>query len=156
MSQVLILGSIVLGVAAMQGRRFSYAAFVVVGLLYFPARVGFSLSPRACQVVLDLPLALHSLTNYPHIILFTIFFVISTRQFLATTRSTFFLSGLMTLVMGALVEAAEGITGRGNCRLRDLIPDLAGAVIGAAGVYGWAKLRTVVLTRRERKVSRHA
>ncbi len=53
----------------MCGRRFAYAAFVVVGLLYFPARVGFHLSPRVCQVALDVPLALHSLTNYPHIIL---------------------------------------------------------------------------------------
>ena len=118
----------------MRGGRFAYAAYVVVGLLYFPARVGFQLSPRACQVALDVPLALHSLTNYPHIILFTIFFVISTRQFRATTRSTFLLAGLMTLVMGALVEAAEGITGRGNCRLRDLIPDSVGAVIGAVGM----------------------
>jgi len=140
----------------MRGRRFAYAAFVVVGLLYFPARVGFHLSPRACQVALDVPLALHSLTNYPHIILFTIFFVMSTRQFLASTGSTFLLAGLMTLVMGALVEAAEGITGRGNCRLRDLIPDSAGAVIGAVGVYFWAKARTFVLSRRERTVSGHA
>ena len=153
MSQVLILASIALGVAAMRGRRFAYAAFVVVGLLYFPARVGFHLSPQACQVALDAPLALHSLTNYPHIILFTIFFVISTRQFRATTHSTFLLAGLMTLVMGALVEAGEGITGRGNCRLRDLIPDSAGAVIGAVCVYYWAKIRTVVLNRRERTAS---
>ena len=156
MSQVLILASIVLGVAAMQGRHFAYVAYVVVGLLYFPARVGFHLSPQACQIALDVPLALYSLTNYPHIILFAIFFVISTRQFRATTRSTFFMAGLMTLVMGALVEAAEGITGRGNCRLRDLIPDSAGAVMGAVGVYCWAKIRTVVVSRRERTVSGHA
>jgi hypothetical protein len=40
----------------------------------------------------------------------------------------------MTLAMGALVELAEGITGRGHCRLRDLIPDSAGALAGAAFV----------------------
>jgi hypothetical protein len=156
MSQVLIFASIALGIAAMRGRRFAYAAFVVVGLLYFPARVGFYLSPRDCQVALDVPLALHWLTNYPHIILFTIFFVMSTRQFRATTRSTCLLAGLMALVMGALIEAAEGITGTGNCRLRDLIPDSAGAVIGAVSVYCWARIRTVVLSRDERTVSGHA
>lgn len=52
------------------------------------------------------------------------------------------LAGLITLAMGALVEAAEGMTGEGNCRLRDLVPDLAGALIGALAVYGWAKIKT--------------
>jgi hypothetical protein len=114
MSQVLILASIVLGIAAMCGLRLAYAAFVVVGLLYFPARVGFHLSPRACQFALDVPLAFHSLTNYPHILLFTIFFVMTTRQFRSITRSTLLLAGLMALVMGALVETAEGIAGTGT------------------------------------------
>jgi hypothetical protein len=126
----------------MRGWRLAYAAFAIVGVLYLPARVGFHLSPRACQIAFGIPLALQSLTNYSHIILFTIFFVMSTRQFRATTRSTLFLAGLMALVMGALVEAAEGITGRGNCRLRDLIPDSAGAVIGAVSVYCWTRIRS--------------
>ena len=140
MSQALILASIALGIAALRGRRVAYKAFVIVGLLYFPTRVQFQLSPRACQIALDIPLALHSLTNYPHIVLFTVFFVISANQFPAITASTFLLTGLMTLGMGVLVEAAEGVTGAGNCRLRDLVPDCAGAVIGAAILYGWDKL----------------
>jgi hypothetical protein len=156
MSHVLFLASITFGIAAMCGRRVAYAAFVVVGLLYFPARVGFHLSPRACQVTLDVPLAFYSLTNYPHIILFTIFTVMTTRQFRTTTRSTVLLAGLMALVMGALVEAAEGITGSGNCRLRDLIPDSAGAVIGVVSVFCWARIRGIVPSRRERPVSGHA
>jgi hypothetical protein len=32
---------------------------------------------------------------------------------------------IATLTVGALVEIAEGVTGAGNCRLRDLIPDSA-------------------------------
>lgn len=156
MSHVLMYASIALGVAALRGWRVAYAAFVVVGLLYFPARVGFHLSPRACQLALDVPLALLSLTNSPHILLFTLFFVMSARQFRTTTRSTLILAGLMTLVMGAFVEMAEGVTGRGNCRLRDLIPDSVGAITGAMSMCGWAKMRAAVRGRRERTVSGHA
>jgi hypothetical protein len=32
--------------------------------------------------------------------------------------------------MGALLELAEGISGLHHCRLRDLLPDAAGAVLG--------------------------
>lgn len=60
----------VLGILALRGVRWAYVTFVVLGLLYFPARIGFRLDPRACQLAIDLPLALFSLTNYAHIGLF--------------------------------------------------------------------------------------
>jgi hypothetical protein len=148
--QFLILASFAFGVAALRGRRFAYGVFVAAGLLYFPARVAFHLSPRACEIAFDLPMALHSLTNYPHIVLFALFFVMSRAQFHEDTRTTFLWAALMTLVMGALVEAAEGITGRGNCRFRDFVPDSAGALIGAGSVYSWIKFKTLLLDRRER------
>jgi hypothetical protein len=43
--------------------------------------------------------------------------------------------------MGVLVELAEGATGRGHCRLRDLIPDFAGAMLGAAALITWRRIR---------------
>jgi hypothetical protein len=95
-------------------------------------------------------MALHSLTNYPHIELFALFFVMTRAQFHEDTRTTFLWSALMTLAMGGLVEAAEGITGTGNCRLHDFVPDSAGALIGAGSVYSWIKFKTVVLDLRER------
>ena len=42
---------------------------------------------------------------------------------------------------GIYVEVAEGITGRGHCRLRDLVPDAAGALLGALVLVSMRKLR---------------
>jgi hypothetical protein len=36
---------LVLGILALRGIRWAYAAYVLLGLLYFPARVGFRLNP---------------------------------------------------------------------------------------------------------------
>jgi hypothetical protein len=41
-----------------------------------------------------------------------------------------------------LVELAEGISGNGHCRLRDLIPDTVGIILGAGLVFLWNKIRT--------------
>jgi hypothetical protein len=137
----------VLAILALRGVRWAYVAFILVGLLYFPAKVGFHLSPRACQLALDLPLARFSLTNYPHIVMFALFFVITSAQFRMDTRWAFLWAGLATLVMGALVEIGEGVTGRGNCRLRDLVPDCAGALLGAAIVFSWHRARAEFRSR---------
>jgi hypothetical protein len=120
-----------LGVLALRGVRWAYVAFVVLGLLYFPAKVGFRLAPRPCQLAFDIPLAIHSLTNYAHVVLFAVFFVMTTAQFRLSNRPAFAWSALVTIVMGALVEVAQGVTGEGNCRLRDLIPDAAGILVGS-------------------------
>src|SRR3989442_14369897 len=48
---------------------------------------------------------------------------------------------LATLLVGALVEIAEGMTGRGHCRVRDLVPDAAGAVGAALLLAVWSRLR---------------
>jgi hypothetical protein len=122
---------LVLGLLALRGVRWAYAAFVVLGLLYFPAKVGFRLAPRPCQIAFDLPLALHSLTNYGHIVLFALFFVMTSAQFRVSNRRAFAWSAAATIVMGALVEVAQGVTGEGNCRARDLIPDGVGILVGS-------------------------
>jgi VanZ family protein len=48
---------------------------------------------------------------------------------------------LVSVAMGTLVELAQGITGRGHYRLRDLIPDAAGIMVGFGIVYLWNRLR---------------
>ena len=138
-----VLVFFVLGILSLRGVRWAYVTFVVLGLLYFPVSVGFRLDPRACQLAIDLPLALFSLTNYAHMGLFALFFVITSAQLRMVTQSALVRAGLATLVMGALVEIAQGITGNGNCRLRDLVPDSAGAFLGTAIVFLWNKTRTL-------------
>ena len=131
---LLALLRLALGLLALRGIRWAYAAFVALGLFYFPAKVGFRLAPRPCQLAFDIPLAVHSLTNYSHIVLFALFFVMTSAQFRASNRRAFIWSAAATLAMGALVEVAQGVTGEGNCRLRDLIPDSVGILVGSVVV----------------------
>jgi VanZ family protein len=133
---------LVLAAMSLRRKRWAYVAFVLLGLFYFPAKVGFHLSPRACDFALDVPLAIFSLTNYAHIILLSLFFVMTSAQLRRVGWSTMVWTGAITLAMGGLVELAEGVTGSGHCRLRDLVPDAAGAVLGAAIVAVWWQVRT--------------
>ena len=119
-----------LGILSLRGARWSYVAFIILGLLYFPMKVDFRLEPHPCELTLDIPLAIYSLTNYPHIVLFALFFVMSSAQFRVSDWRSFIWPFLATIVMGILVEGAEGVTGQGHCRLRDLIPDAVGALCG--------------------------
>jgi hypothetical protein len=130
-----------LAILALRGRRWAYAAWVFLALLFFPARVGFRIEPRSCELALDVPLALYSLTNYKHVIMFAWFFVVSRAQFRSGVAAPLLWAALATMAMGVAVEAGEGVTGRGHCRLRDLVPDAAGALLGAAIVELWARLR---------------
>jgi hypothetical protein len=136
---------VVLAVLALRGVRAAYVAFMALGLLYFPARVGFRLHPRACETALDARLAALSLGNHPHIVLFALCYVLSLPQFRGPRR--WLCAGAATLVMGALVELAEGITGQGHCRLRDLVPDATGAALGALVMLAWGGARDAVRVR---------
>ena len=121
---------LVLAVLALRGVRWAYVAFILLGLLYFPAKAGFRFDPHPCELTFGVSLAIHSLTNYAHIVLFTLFYVITSAQFRKSNWTPFIWAALITIVMGALVEIAEGVTGQGHCRSRDLIPDAAGGLFG--------------------------
>ncbi len=144
MRSLAVFSFVLLAVLSMRGVRVAYVLFVGLALAYFPARAGFALEPRPCQLVFDAQLAVFSLTNYAHTILFALFFVMSYAQVGESGRSrraAFVVAGLATLLMGALVEVAQGVTGAGNCRLRDLIPDSVGIVVGALIVTLWLGTR---------------
>jgi hypothetical protein len=131
---------VVLVILALRGARWAYLTFIAVGLAYFPMHVGFDFRPRACELTFGPQLAVHSLKNVPHIILFGIFFVISAVHFRVSRKTDermLILATIATLAVGALVEIAEGVTGAGNCRLRDLIPDSAGVLLGALAIVAW-------------------
>jgi hypothetical protein len=121
----------VLAVIALRGKRWAYLAFVVLGLLYFPAQTQFRVRAPTCEQVLPTTSALLlSLQNYVLIALFAAFCWMSWVQF-ARSKARFVWAVLATVLAGVLVEVAEDMTGRGSCRLRDLVPAGAGAV-GAA------------------------
>jgi hypothetical protein len=129
---------VVLGALAFRPSRWAYSAFVALGILFFPARVGFHFHPQPCECALDAPLALFSLTNYGHIWRFAFFFLMTSAQVRSRHLRSQLLIALGTvLAMGIYVELAEGLTGEGHCRLRDLVPDLAGAVLGAVLLMLW-------------------
>lgn len=132
-----------LAVLALRGVRPAYAAFIVVSLTYFPARAGFDFQPRACDLTIDGQSALLALGKQAHIVLFALFFLLSSAQTgpKPSDRAVLLFASAATLVMGALVEIAQGVTGAGNCRLRDLIPDSAGILLGAAALIVWRRLR---------------
>ena len=133
-----IIVFVVLGALAFRPTRWAYFTFVALGLLFFPAHVGFHFNPQPCECTLNLPLALFSLTNYKHIALFAIFFLMTSAQIRGSRpRIHLLVASGAVLAMGTHVELAEGLTGQGHCRLRDLVPDIAGAVLGAVLLMLW-------------------
>ncbi len=141
MKLLIYLGFLVLGILSLRGVRWAYVTFVILGLLYFPASMGFRLNPQPCELVPNIPLAIYSLTNYAHIVLFVLFFLMTSAQFRMSQWSGYAWSAVACMAMGTLVELAEGISGTHHCRLRDLIPDAAGVVIGAGIVFLWNRMR---------------
>jgi hypothetical protein len=110
-------------------RRWAYAAYMLVGILRIPARVGFHLMPPACDLRLTSQNLAASLTKVPHIWLFGFFFLLTVAQFDRVTRKTVAWSFFATVVLGLLVELEEGATRTGNCRITDVAPDALGALI---------------------------
>jgi hypothetical protein len=136
MMLALRIASLACGLLAFFGIRPAYVTYIVLSLLYFPLQVGFEFHPRACQMAISPDLALQSLTNWGHVVLFGIFYLMTMAQFRLRNASAFAWSACIVIVMGALVEIAEGTTGARNCRLRDLVPDAAGAALGFLVVRG--------------------
>lgn len=142
-----ILMFLVLAVLAMRGARWAYAAFVVLLLLYFPWSRGFHLDPHRCDLTVDLPLALQSLSNFAHITMFSIFFLMTMGQLRMAGWQRFGWSIALTLAMGAAVEIAEGLSGAHHCKTVDLIPDLMGALLGLMVVFLGGMIASAKLSR---------
>jgi VanZ family protein len=62
-------------------------------------------------------------------------------QFRMNHWSAFAWAALVSITMGVLVEVAEHISGNGHCRLRDLIPDAVGIMLGSGTVFLWNRMR---------------
>ena len=119
-----------LGIPAMRGVRWAYAAFVGLLLLSFPASMGFRLDPRPCELMFDLRLAVQSLSNYAHITLFFFFFLMTAKQLRMSGWQLWGWSFGLTMAMGAALEISQGLSGNHHCKTVDLIPDFIGAILG--------------------------
>lgn len=108
--------------------RCAYGALIVQALWHFPARSGFRFFAPQCEWTFGPALAAHSLTNYAHIILFALFFLLTRAQFRGY-RHALAASAAICMTMGLFVELAQAVTRAGHCRMRDLIPDVVGAAI---------------------------
>ena len=117
---------------ALRVSRWTYAIVFPLSLLYFPLKAGGVHAVR-CEWTFTPRLAVYSLGNMPHTIGLAIFFMLSVAQ-LRNVKHAMAWSFLACFVLGFLVEIAEGATGIHHCRMRDLIPDMDGACIGAVAV----------------------
>ena len=133
-----------LAILTLRGKRWAYFAFVVLGLLYFPAQTHFRVHVPKCEQLLPtIQVLVLSLHNYAYIALFAGFYWMSWVQFgRSDARGVWAL--VATLLVAALVEIAEGMTGGGrgqvHCRVRDLVPDAAGALGAALLLAVWSRL----------------
>src|SRR5207245_4570593 len=96
--------------------------------------------PKCEHRILTMLIVFLSLHNYAYIALFAGFYWMSWVQFRKTEARVVW-ALLATLLVGALVEVAEGMTGRGHCRVRDLVPNAAGALGAALLLAVWSRLR---------------
>ena len=132
MRQLAAIVHVLLAAIAIFGVRWAYIAYVLTAIAALPARTGFRLVTPRCETVPTLAYALYSFTNYAHVVLFGIFFLITLAQFRSKDRRAFAWSFAAVIVMGLIIELEEGATRTGNCRMRDLIPDSAGAIIAVS------------------------
>src|SRR5687767_15940634 len=102
---------LVLAFLAVRGARWAYIAFVLMIPLSFPAFTGFRVDPKPCELAFDLPLAVQSLSNYPHILLFAFFFLVTTKHFRLSGWSSWGWSIGLTMAMVAAMEIAQGLSG---------------------------------------------
>ncbi|HXO84173.1 MAG TPA: hypothetical protein VN803_01480, partial [Gemmatimonadales bacterium] len=135
----------VLALFALRGKRWAYFGVVLLGLAYFPAQAQFHVHVPKCEQVLPTVQQLVPLLhNYAYIALFAGFYWISWVQFRDADARTIW-ALLATLLAAVLVEVAEGMTGGGrgqaHCRVRDLVPDAAGALGASVLLAIWARLR---------------
>ena len=122
---------------------------MLVALLRIPSRVGFRLAVPVCDTNLTLANAGLSMTKVPHMALFAIFFVLTALQFEQLNERALTWSLLATAALGVIVELEEGASRTGNCRLTDVLPDIAGALIAGAGL-----MSVMIVRNRVRRASK--
>lgn len=133
-----IIAWVVLFALALRGARWAYAVFLVLAFVWIPARTGFHLRPPPCQFRFTRDSVLNSIVKYKHICLWGAFFLMTWVQ-IRRVRHALLISAVATIAVGILIELEEGATGTGICRATDLLPDGAGALVGAIIATFWRR-----------------
>ena len=131
-------------------RRWIYGAYMLVAVLRIPARVHLRFVAPRCDTRLTLQNASLSMTKVPHMVLFALFFTLTLLQFDRVSVRAFSWSFVATATLGLLVELQEGATRTGNCRLTDVLPDIAGAAMAGSILLALFLLRSSALRRTRR------
>lgn len=124
-------------VLALRGSRWAYVAYLVFAIGFLPARAGFQLAPFTCELNVSVASALFSLQNGMHIVLSTLVAMMTMAQFKERRGVAAGTAVAVTVALGLIAELEQGAFAQGHCRMRDLVPDLAGAVLGALALVSW-------------------
>ncbi len=101
------------------------------GLALFSRECGLQTEPKPCELIHNIPLAIHSLTNYRHIVLFVLFFLMSSAQFRMSQWS-----GYAWAALACIDGATRGISAG---RLRDRALPLARSNSRRGGSIDWRR-----------------
>ena len=143
-----LMAFLALAILAVRGRRWAYIAFALTIPLSFLAFAGFRGDPNTCELAFDLPFIVHALPNYPHIVMFAFFFMVTAGHFRFCGWQLWTWGIGLTMAMGAAMEIAQGLSGgTHHCKAVDLVPDFIGALLGLMLVFGRTVLRDRVHRR---------
>lgn len=112
--------------------RGAYVIFVLWALTRIPSRTNYELVAPSCDLWPAGEDWRGSLTNWPHMILFGLFFFITWLQFRGRPSVRLGAAAAVTLVFSAVIELEQGATRTGNCEIHDLLPNLIGVSMVAA------------------------
>lgn len=147
MSTLAAAGLVALGLLALRRVRWAYLGFVVLAVLWIPARTRFRLRAPECDLAITLENAAGSLTNIAHVMLFGVFFAVTVVQFGGSSASRIVKASAATLLFGATIELMQGATRTGNCQLHDLLPDGVAVILAAGLVVLWDRVSRAVRKR---------
>jgi VanZ family protein len=129
----------VLAFFSFRGSRWAYGTFLVFAVGFIPARAGFALQSLVCETSVGLASAAHSLLNWKHVLLCAVVTWMTVAQLRQPRTWVFVVAVLGTVSLGLVAELEQGLFRDGHCRLRDLVPDTAGAVLGAMAARAWRR-----------------
>jgi VanZ family protein len=136
-----IIVTVVLATLTLRGSRAAYLAYMLYAVLFIPARAGFQMQPLLCEYPVSVASGLYSLQKWGHILPSAIVSLMSVVQFRKRGLAAFSTALVITVALGFLAELEQGFFRDGNCRMRDLVPDTAGAILGLVIAFAWWRVR---------------